>query len=327
MNLDIANIRYYSLGRHALVAGLKMLGIGGGHRVLMPEFVCRDLLASVNVIGAKPVFYPVGRDLQPSSNQRDWPDATAVIAINYFGFAQPLEPFQEYCTRAKAVLIEDNAHGFLSCDERNRLLGSRGILGIFSLRKTFALADGAMLVANNEEWKTRLPAPQPCRDGPLPKSFVLKQGLRRIQKMTGIRVKNLAEQLTRCVRKIRTGHALPISSMMSEFEMPVESAMHCASLRAFNRHDAVGEAMRRCSLYQDFHRNLHHLKIEPVFGDLPLGVVPYGYPFRASDADAAMVRRIARKKGFDCFLWPDLPTAIVDSAPDYYRNVWWVNFL
>ena len=35
----------------------------------------------------------------------------------------------------------------------------------------------------------------------------------------------------------------------------------------------------------------------------------------------------AAHHGFDLVSWPDLPTEIVDQAPEHYRNVFLVNFL
>lgn len=322
----VATTRYFSLARHALAAGLKALGIGRGGVVLLPEYICRDLLASVHAVRAEPIFYPVDRSLSPRSLPVKQ-GVKAVLMVDYFGFPQELEPFRAYCVERGAALIEDNAHGFLSRDEQGKLLGSRGDLGIFSLRKTFAFPDGAALLVNRRDWIGRLPPAVPCRDDPLPASFIVKRTLRRIQNATGIRARSMSEQVMRQFRRLKTGYALPVSSPESEREIPGEPAIHCESLRMLEKIDAGGEVRRRRALYQDFHRDLHHLGIEPVFAELPPGVAPYGYPFRADEIVASSVVRIAHHRGFDCFSWPDLPAAVAPAAPESYKNVWWVNFL
>ena len=323
---DTSATRYFSLGRHALTAGLKMLAIGKGHFVLMPEYICRDLLASVLAVQAEPLFYPVDRSLAPQSLPAA-PGVKAVLAVNYFGFPQALEPFRAYCAEQGATLIEDNAHGFLSRDKEGNLLGSRGDLGIASMRKTFALPDGAALLVNRNDWSDRLPAPIPCRADPLPASYLVKRTLRQIQNSTGIRLRSFSEQMTRHLRRIRTGHPLPISLPESELEIPGAAAIHCRSLGMLEEIDPANEVKRRRVLYQDFHRDLRHLDIAPIFGELPPFLAPYGYPFWAGDTGAAAAVRIANRRGFDCFSWPDLPSAVASAAPEFYRNVWWVNFL
>lgn len=323
---DALAIRYFSLGRYALTAGLKELSIGKGHVVLVPEFICRDLLASIQAVQAEPLFYPVDRALTPRALPTG-KNVKAVLAVNYFGFPQEMAPFRAYCADYGAVLIEDNAHGYLSRDGQGNLLGSRGDLGILSLRKTFALPDGAALLVNRPEWLDRLPAPLSCCNNPLPTSFILKQALRQIQNTTGLRVRSLSERLTRYFRWIRTGQPLPISLPEAESIIPGRPSIHCESLNRLGRIDVINEVNRRRVLYQDFHQDLHDLNIESIFGDLMPGVAPYGYPFRADESDAKAVARIAQKRGFDCSRWPELPTAIVKRAPDFYKNVWWVNFL
>ena len=320
------DIRYFSLARHALVEALRMLGMSEGQKVLVPAFICRDLLASVHAVKAVPLFYPVDQSLAPESLPEDV-NIRAVLAVNYFGFPQNLSPFRAYCSAHGAALIEDNAHGFLSCDERGISLGRRGDFGIVSIRKTFALPDGDALMVNRKEWLDRIPAQLACRKDRLPPSYSVKNIFRQIQNSTGIRIRSSSEQAIRYLRRIRTGHSLPLSRPESEHELPGTPAIHCESLRMLSRIDASGEVLRRRALYERFQRELSSFGVEPVFGDLPKGVSPYGYPFRATDAGAAAAISLTRRSGFDCFSWPDLPSAVSQHAPEFYRNVWWVNFL
>ena len=119
-----ADVRLFSLGRYALLAALRVTGVSPGDKVLVPGFICRDLLASIHAVQGTPVFYPVDRTLAPQSLLAAQ-GAKAILAVNYFGFPQSLEPFRRYCAEHGASLIEDNAHGFLSRDALGHALGSR----------------------------------------------------------------------------------------------------------------------------------------------------------------------------------------------------------
>lgn len=318
--------RYFSLGRHAFRAGLIALGIGKGDLVLMPAFICRDLLAAVHAVHAEALFYPVDERLAPHSLPAD-PRVKAVLSVNYFGFPQALDLLRDYCTRIGAALIEDNAHGFLSRDEDQMLLGTRGDLGLLSLHKTYSWPDGAVLLVKRKIPGLKLPAALPCRDNRLPMSFIVKRALGGIQNTTGIRVRSASERVARFFRAIRTGHALPVSLAESEFVIPGDPAIHCASLRMLEKMDSAWEISRRRALYERFHRELAGSGIVPIFETLPDGVCPYGYPFRANAECAAAVAALARRRGFDCSSWPDLPSAVDGDAPAFYREVWWINFL
>jgi len=321
-----SSVRYYSLARHALLEALRLLTIMPGDKILIPSFMCREFLAPINISGAIPVYYDSDDLLQPISFPMvEAPKA--VIAVNYFGFAQNLAPFRDYCKKTGAILIEDNAHGFLSCDEDGILLGCRGDIGIFSLRKTFPLPDGAALLLNSNTFKDRLEKQLPCRSEPLPASFLVKRQLRTIQNMTGVPVRNLGEELVRIVRKLKTGHAVPLSMPEAEKEIPGPPTVHCESLRILEKYDVAAETKRRRELFEQFSNLLSKMDIKPVFNSLHAGCAPYGYVFRADAANALKVASLSRKFGFECSSWPDLPDSIATSAPVFYRNLWWVNFL
>ena len=318
-------VSYYSHARYALVAAFKLLDIKNNDRIALPEFICHDLLASLAYVDAIPVYYPVNTDLQADLSSTDLLDVKAIVVVDYFGFAQDLDDFKQFSSTTGATIIEDNAHGFLSQDENGELLGARTGIGLLSLRKTFPVPDGAALLIddqyNNNVEHLR------CNNKPLSKGYRLKSFLGNIQNRTGIRLRSYSETLTRFIRKLRTGHSLPAYSKDSESIIPGIPSMHCESVRLLKTVNPDSEVKRRRDLYILFQEELKDLNIEPIFSDLPLGVVPFGYPFRASQNDAAIVTQVAHKKGFSCAHWPDLPVAIKPNAPGHYKNVWWVNFL
>lgn len=318
--------RFFSLGRHALAEALRMLPVGPGDEVLVPEFICRDLLAALHAAQASPVYYAVDRLLACAPLPRS-PRVKAVVAVNYFGFPQDLEPFRAYCARNDACLIEDNAHGLLSRDASGALLGTRGDLGVFSMRKTFALPDGAALLLNRTNWREQMPPQLDCMDDSPAAGFVVKRALSRVQSATGVRVRSFAEQVVRQARRLRTGSPLPLPQPDSEQVIPGEPAISCETLRMLGQVCAASEVDRRRNLFLGFQRDLRSRDIEHVFRDLPSGVAPYGYAFRSGESEGASIARMARKAGFDCGRWPDLPAAVAARAPAHYRDVWWVNFL
>ena len=81
----MTNRLFYAYARHALVTALRMARVTTGSTVLIPHFICRDVLASISAVGAKPVFYDIDDDLQVSQNTM-LPSAAAALAVNYFGF-------------------------------------------------------------------------------------------------------------------------------------------------------------------------------------------------------------------------------------------------
>lgn len=320
-------VRYFSLGRHALAEALRVAGIAPGDSVLLPEFLCRDVLASLVAVGATPCWYPVSDDLQPGSASDGWPVARVVMVVDYFGFPQSMASFRKYAARTGALIIEDNAHGFLSRDGNGEWLGVRGDLGVFSLRKTLPLADGAALLAVRPELAGRLVPQLAAAAAGYAPSAARKASLRRTP-VLGPAAVAATTGLVRALRLLRTGHAIPPPDAAAETVIPHPPAPHDGLAAALTAVDAQREIDRRRELYRTVERAARALGIMPLFPDLPLLTAPYGFPFRADPGPALQsLKQWASRRGLDLIHWPDLPDAIAASAPAHYRNVHLVNFL
>jgi hypothetical protein len=304
---------------------LNAINLPKGSKVLVPSFICRDLMAAIHQSGCVPIFFEVDHRLDPIALPDDR-DIRVVLAVNYFGFPQNINVFVEYCKRIGAVLIEDNAHGFLSEDPSGRLLGSRGDLGIFSMRKTLLLPGGAALVANDPKWVDALGNQLSFDQKPLPLAFRLKILLSFLQRILKVNSLAWGQDIARLARWVRTGHAIAPLPPEDEFNMPDAPHPHVFMLEQHLCSGVSGEKTRRRDLYDYFQKCLAGYDVRPVFSQLPSGVVPYGFPFYAEESVAKKIMKISRMHGLDCIRWPDLPSAIAPNAPTHYRTLWMVNF-
>ena len=323
--VDSHKVRYFSLGRHALVASLDILQIRKGDLALVPGFICRDLLASFHAKGVVPVFYEVNKEMEPLSLPIV-KGIRVVLAVNYFGFPQNLSPFRKYCEENDAALLEDNAHGFLSCDETGSLLGSQGDIGFFSLRKSMPLPDGAMLMINENKFLRNLPEQLNFRKEQLPLGFRVKKVFSLFQQKTGIRFLSIGRDLARFLRKRLTGHAITPLSIENEFQIPMGPAPHYYLKKQLPKLDQKKEIARRRKLYEKVNSAFQSINITPVFKELPANVAPYGYPFFADEGEIDIAVKLASDMGLDCAYWPDLPSEIESTAPIHYRSLFIVHF-
>ncbi len=316
-----AAVRFYGHGRNALVEALRLAGAAGG-RVLLPSFVCRDLLSAVAAAGAEPAFYGVRPDLSPDEDQTRWPDARAVLAVDYFGWPQDLAPFQAYARRCGAVVIEDAAHALFSRDASGRLLGTRAPLGLLSLRKSLPLPNGGALVAADFALAARLPAQVPFEALP-GRRPALKAAARPLLALAGAVGAHMGLTAMRSLRGDASGHVGPDPD--SERVLPAPAAPCLELGRPLVCADPVIEASRRRALWSLCDGLARRAGLAPVFPALPDGVVPYGYAFRAKDLAAA--RAVFAAEGLTTLPWPDLPDAVLGSAPEADRSVALVHFL
>ncbi len=251
----------------------------------------------------------------------------AVLAVNYFGFAQDLTPFREYCLQSGATLIEDNAHGFLSKDSDGNLLGTRTGLGITSIRKTVRLINGAALHISGQEYLGIAAHQLEFENNGVSKGFVLRKWSARIQRSTKIPTLSLFQFTMRILRLLATGSRLPRSTRESETELPVPAAPDHSVLKLISSLDPGAEILRRQELFNRVFDRVQGLDIEPIFNHLESGTSPYGFAFVGNNNAVDQMRKKLRGLSVEVISWPDLPDAVSVADDHFYRNVWVVNFL
>jgi hypothetical protein len=317
---------YYSLARQALKEALLLAGVSAGDSVVVPALICKDVLLPIESLGASVSFYEVDKFLQPIG-LTNIDRAKAIIAVNYFGFAQDLTPFVELGRRLNAVIIEDNAHGFLSSDRTGQLLGTRTEVGITSIRKTLRIPNGASLSINNESFQTRAPLQLEPSNDRLGIRFLTTHFASSVQRTTKLPLLRLLQMVTRLLRRLATGSTLPIYNHERELASVASTPPSQYSLKVIERIAEHREIARRRKLYNKIEKIVGSTDVEPVFNQLPDHCTPYGFPFYASPVVAKQFSKSCRKFGVEVIHWPDLPDQVSGSAPDFYKNLWLVNFL
>jgi len=317
---------YFTHARHALFEILNTLNIGKGDGVLIPSFVCRDLLAPIYEKKAIPFFYDVNKDLEPILLIKD-KKIRAVISVNYFGFPQQLKIFKDYCSVNKCALIEDNAHGYLSRDTDNNLLGTRGDFGIYSFRKTISFSHLGMLRINNSLYIKNNNQVTFSSDG-IPFILKVKKILIYFQRITNLKFVAFGEDFIRFFRLTIYGSAILDSSIEEEFKMPKLNPPKIKSLEILKEIDNNSEIQRRVELFNFFNKELKNFNIDPVFTQLLKNTCPKGYPFFADNINAEKVKKFARSaKGLNCIKWPNLPNSYDKEFQEFYSKVYLINFI
>ena len=317
-------VRYFSLGRFAMREAFSLIGVGTGDLVMLPSYICRDVLASVHERGAKPIFYDVDSNLQPKFLDPET-KSKAIIAVNYFGFPQSLEAFEKYARNCGSVIVEDNAHGLLSRDENGNLLGQRTDFGITSFRKTIRTPDGAILRTSLAETQV---------SAQLDYVFRLKNArntilnfFAAIQRFTNLPLLNWVQAGLKSVRLGVTGSAVPSIDATVERKIPGVPNPSRSSVRQFLKVNEAAEISRRRNLYNTIYPEIIRLGIKPVFESLKDGTCPYGIPVFATADSQSELSNLARKYRVTLMSWPDLPLEVLPTAPNHYKQIRLLNFL
>jgi dTDP-4-amino-4,6-dideoxygalactose transaminase len=141
-------------GTDALVLALDALGIGPGDEVICPAFTFYATAEAIARRGATPVF----ADIDPASLNLDSEDVSARITprtralmpVHLFGRVMPLDRLAEL----DVPIVEDAAQAFGAPG-----VARTGIVSTFSFfptKNVFALGDGGLVGANDEEVADRI---------------------------------------------------------------------------------------------------------------------------------------------------------------------------
>lgn len=322
------NRMYYAYARHALVAALRMARVQPGDAVLLPHFICRDVLASLKAVQAVPVFYHVDEYLQVPPSIK-LPPARAVLAVNYFGFPADLEQLQQQLTDQNSVIIEDNAHGWLSANEYGVALGTRTSLGITSFRKTIRSYDGAFL-----HWKDgvdidihALHQPLPERTDSLPLGYRARRIVAALDRRTSLPLMNIARNTLRTSRALAGKPPINLHHR-DETELPYNRAIHLSSLTMMSQFDILNERQRRRETFQRCQELATKFGLRTPGFHLISGTSPQGFPFFVDTGDIRQFQHFVSKQRLgEIVTWPSLPSnsSIPKASP--LRQLHLVNFL
>ncbi len=256
---------FLSRGRDALYCIISDLGFLPGTGVLLPSFACDEIYRPFIDAKYVPHYYRVNRDLTP-----DFPHICSmakhckvILMINYFGFNQP-PPVYEKARDLGLIVIEDGSHSWLS----DSISGSnRGDYCFASLRKLAPLPDGAVLTKKTAECRKEY-------------SYIRSSNVLmfRLCRWMGLLIKGSNNKRPRAIKSWLTKEFFSSAEILLR-SFPSPAPMSSLSGRILHRLDTGEIAAARRRNYLLLAQNLKTISgLNPVFPELPPGVVPYGFP-------------------------------------------------
>lgn len=147
-------------GTLALFAALKLLGIGPGDEVLVPDFTFFASASAVLLCGATPVLVDVQPDdyhIDLAAARTSLSSATrAILPVHIYGQACDMDAVMTFAAEFDLRVVEDAAQGAgVRC--RGRHVGTFGHIGCLSLfaDKTVTTGEGGALLIQDDELAQR----------------------------------------------------------------------------------------------------------------------------------------------------------------------------
>jgi dTDP-4-amino-4,6-dideoxygalactose transaminase len=279
--------------RNAIFHGLRALGIQPGQKVLVPAYVCAAAIEPIEHFGAKVSFYAIRRNCAP-----DWADleskiqcdVRAILAVHYFGFPCDVARFRTLCDRYNLYLVEDCAHVLEGVPSPHRF-GELGDFSVFSHRKYLPLFDGGTLRLNrvSPDFRVRLQFETPL--------FTLRVAKNLFDRRKPPTAPLHAERSHasqpvegRTQRALDIVHGLPqkpfyVTPDSTSFLPWMANVPMSRLSKHLVSHFPLEEiAFKRRANYSYLLERVSELEgVQPLFGPLPPGVVPWVLPLTIGD--------------------------------------------
>lgn len=142
---------FFSLGRIALLAALRRLGLRAGDMVVFPAYYCESTLGVIRDAGFRLDFVDLKPgyrlDVESVAGLCEKKAVKALVVVHFFGFRFDIpDALRRLCAKRGIWMIEDFGHSFLSfgisAEGEDR---RRGDACIFSMRKVLPVPDGGAL--------------------------------------------------------------------------------------------------------------------------------------------------------------------------------------
>jgi dTDP-4-amino-4,6-dideoxygalactose transaminase len=330
---DQARACFPTSGRVSILQALRAIGLGPGDRMLVPTYHCPTMIEPCVLLGAEPLFYPIGADGAPrldALRHLDTRGVKVLIAAHLFGLPIDLTGVREYCDKRGLWFIEDCAHAYFG---RSSVapVGTTGDLVIGSLPKFFPAVEGGCLVVRTAS----LAVPRLSGPGLVAELRTvwdcLELGARsgRLGMINGL-VAALAALKTRVrgagkAAPADAGAPADAAAALSTIIPSRTGQRTTAALRWVIRHlDVDRSAAQRRSNYLQFARLLgSEALLRPLFPILPEGAVPYVFPVWVDNPE--QLYQALRQRGVPLFrwdiVWPGTPVLEGDAGTSWSTQV------
>src|SRR3989344_3609137 len=150
-----------SSGTTALHISLLALGVSKDDEVIIPSYVCGDVLNAVNHARATPVLADIDKGFNISAktiSQLITKKTKAIILPHLFGIPADIEDILKLADTKNIAVIEDCAQSLGAKFPDGKFTGSKSIISIFSFyaTKTISTGQGGMILTSSKELKKRI---------------------------------------------------------------------------------------------------------------------------------------------------------------------------
>jgi dTDP-4-amino-4,6-dideoxygalactose transaminase len=296
-----------SSGRDSLNLIIRILSLTQNDEVLLPSYLCGDMLSPFREEGINFKFYKINEDLSidiGDLKKKITRETRTLLIIYYFGYPQPIKEIRKLSQEHSLYLVEDVVQSFLSKYD-GQPLGSFGDLAFTSYRKFTPVLDGSLLFINNHELEPQLKW----------RNLSLHHFLYIWLRCLAMGLKTLYLNSYFVPKPLFLSLFTWSEEMLNRYPKPAE--ISCFSRNMLNKLDFDRLILKRRVNFQYLLDKWHFSSVRPLYRELPEDVCPLGFPVLAENRE--FVKQELIKRGIYTPVHWNLPTE-VDKGE--FSNSW-----
>lgn len=155
--LGFAYTKFMDSGSHALKIALEALGVGNNDEVILPTYVCHNVIEAVFAVKAKPLLCDIGDgwNMNTGSIEKVFtPRTKVIIAVHTMGMPMDIASLKKF----NIPIIEDCCQAFGLRSSQKNYTGKNSDLSVFSFHaiKCLTTGEGGMVATNNALYAERI---------------------------------------------------------------------------------------------------------------------------------------------------------------------------
>lgn len=295
--------------RAGIIQLLASLGVPANAEVLVPAYMCSEVVSAFQQMGYSVGYYNVPLNLQCSVADIK-PHVTskskAILITHYFGFPQKgISELVEFAHRMGLVVIEDCAHTLPGMSWGGRL-GTFGDGAVFSLRKMLGVPYSGIAWAKKENAPKTIPNTEIRKNstarsllGLVIESFAVK---------TGVSPENFKKPLRNLLKKNKTKDTVIEDDALNQTWLRTIDIKHLKCL--INHVNLIEVHKIRLRNYNLLYNLIQKSRFRPVFPGITKDWCPFAFPIWVEGNRQKDLQRRLWATGIGAATWPRLPEEI-----------------
>lgn len=304
-------IQFFDRGVSALEYIIKNERSNINDSILVPRFICKEVVDLLEHMHLKIFFYDINKNLNKIVKIPKVKNLRFFLFVNYFGFKFKLSK-ENMNYLENSIIIEDNTHNLFNFFITKSIYD----YSFYSPYKFINIPNGGFLFSNKSDQLYKINNYNTYNEG----LFKIKRIIRKIRDSFPFFITIIIFFFVN-----RFSFFKRVSSNNDDNRT---KKINLNSIKIIEKFDFSKESLKRINLYSYFLKFLKKYDVRIINLNIEKNTIPYGIPFYCKNEDIIkQIKKYATNRGYTVIKWPEFNNKSISKLDEYFTNIWFINFL